>query len=76
MKGQQADGFGRLSDVLLVTTRGGGGSKYLGWGYNADAKYTCEGPCEVRIDYFTEWDPAGDNKKYERKARHPVQPEK
>ncbi|NOZ86177.1 MAG: transglutaminase [Deltaproteobacteria bacterium] len=76
LPGQQADGFGRLPDVVLVTTRGGGGSKYLEWNYDANAKYTCDGPCKVDIDYFGEWEPGTKDKAagYRRLERENIKP--
>jgi transglutaminase-like putative cysteine protease/sugar lactone lactonase YvrE len=54
---ERADAFGHLQGVFLVTTRGGGGSKYLTWKYNSDERWTCRGRCEVAVETIAEWVP-------------------
>jgi sugar lactone lactonase YvrE len=54
---ERADSFGYLSNRLLVTTLGGGGSDYLGWGYNANERWTSKGRCKVVVENFAEWTP-------------------
>ena len=39
----------------MITTRGGGGSKYLGWKYNSDEKWSCKGRCRVQVENIAEW---------------------
>jgi len=53
----QAKYFGFLNNRFLITTMGGGGSEYLEWGYNANARWTGIGKCKVNIEYFGEWSP-------------------
>ena len=53
----QADSFGSLSNSVLITTIGGGGSEYLEWGYNANEKWTSIGKCKVVVENFGEWSP-------------------
>lgn len=53
----KARSFGFLKNRFLITTAGGGGSEYLEWGYNANAKATSIGRCKVDIEYFGEWTP-------------------
>jgi len=53
----QAKYFGFLNNRFLITTMGGGGSEYLEWGYNTNARWTGEGRCKVEIEYFGEWTP-------------------
>ncbi len=53
----QARYFGFLNNRFLITTAGGGGSKYLEWGYNANQKYTSRGRCKIAVEYFGEWTP-------------------
>ncbi len=56
---EQADSFGSLSNTVLITTVGGGGSEYLEWGYNAAEKWTSTGKCKVVVENFGEWSPVG-----------------
>lgn len=53
----RADYFGFLNNRFLITTLGGGGSEYLEWGYNTNARYTARGKCKVEMEYFGEWTP-------------------
>lgn len=53
----QARYFGYLANRFLITTSGGGGSKYLEWGYNANAAWTSKGRCKISVEYFGEWSP-------------------
>ena len=57
--------FGFLDNRYLITTHGGGGSEYLEWGYNTNARWTGEGRCKVVVEYFGEWTPVekGDGEK-------------
>jgi hypothetical protein len=54
---RRANSFGFLNNRYLITTIGGGGSRYLGWGYNADEKWTSEGRCKIVVEYYGEWTP-------------------
>ncbi len=51
----RADAFGHLEPAFVITTRGGGGSKYLGWKYNSDEKWSCKGRCRVQVENIAEW---------------------
>lgn len=53
----QANSFGYLSNGVLITTVGGGGSEYLEWGYNANERWTSKGKCKVVVENFGEWTP-------------------
>ena len=53
----RADAFGHLEPAFVITTRGGGGSKYLGWKYNSDERWVCKGKCEVQVENIAEWEP-------------------
>lgn len=53
----RAEGFGLITADFLITTHGGGGSKYLGWNYNANEKYSCAGRCKVDVEGIAEWEP-------------------
>jgi len=44
----------------LITTIGGGGSKYLEWNYNSNAIWRSKGPCNVETERFGEWSPLGE----------------
>jgi hypothetical protein len=53
-----AEPLGRLEDRFLITTVSAGFSNELDWGYNTDARYACEGRCQVFSDAVGEWSPA------------------
>ncbi|MBD3402016.1 transglutaminase [candidate division GN15 bacterium] len=53
----QAKAFGSLSNGVLITTVGGGGSEYLEWGYNANERWQSRGKCKVVVENFGEWTP-------------------
>ncbi|MBU0755726.1 MAG: transglutaminase [Planctomycetes bacterium] len=53
----QLKGIGWVADTLFITTRGGGGSEYLGWTYNAETKWTTRGRCRVETEQIAEWEP-------------------
>jgi len=53
----KATHFGNLSNRFLITTQGGGDSKYLGWYYNCNEAYTSDPQVEVNIEAFGEWEP-------------------
>jgi YVTN family beta-propeller protein len=52
-----ADALGHLDAHLLVTTVSGGQSEHLDWGYNTNARFACEGRCQVFSDAVGEWSP-------------------
>lgn len=47
--------FGTLVPRFVITTRGGGGSKHLGWSYNSFARTTCRGRCKVVERNYADW---------------------
>ncbi|MCK4250239.1 transglutaminase [candidate division WOR-3 bacterium] len=49
--------FGALSGKHLITTLGGGGSKYLAWRYNSAAEWTFKGKVKVHLENIAEWEP-------------------
>jgi hypothetical protein len=55
---ERADSFGHVSNRLLITTAGGGGSEYLEWGYNDNERWTSTGRAKVVTENFAEWSPA------------------
>ena len=55
----QALRFGHIGNHVLITTQGGGDSRYLGWTYNCAEKLKCEPKTKVRITAFGEWEPVG-----------------
>jgi len=59
---QRADAFGNLQGVFMITTRGGGGSRLLDWGYNSNERWTCRGRCEVKVESIAEWAPAAESR--------------
>jgi transglutaminase-like putative cysteine protease len=54
---ERADSFGHVSNRLLITTAGGGGSEYLEWGYNNNERWTSTGRAKVVVENFAEWSP-------------------
>jgi hypothetical protein len=70
--GMRARYFGHLANRFLITTVGGGGSKYLDWGYNANEKWTSKGRCKVEVEAFGEWTPVSES---ESQALSPGDPE-
>lgn len=55
---ERFNSWGRVSNRLLITTAGGGGSEYLEWGYNGNDRWTSEGRTKVIVENFAEWAPA------------------
>lgn len=53
----QARSFGYLNNVFLITTQGGGDSKYLGWDYNSHDTWEADGPVQLRVEKIAEWNP-------------------
>ncbi|MBN2364563.1 MAG: transglutaminase [Calditrichaeota bacterium] len=52
--------IGMLSNRFLITTQGGGDSKYMGWYYNTYETYSVDPKVQVNIETFGEWDPVED----------------
>ncbi len=52
-------GIGGLSNRFVITTSGGGGSKYMEWYYNSNAQWTCKGRCDVQDLHIGDWYPKG-----------------
>ncbi len=55
---RRQDAFGHLTPDFLVTTQGGGGSRYLRWTYNHHLRWTCKGRCLVKAEAIAEWSPS------------------
>lgn len=68
----RSDAFGHLEPAFLITTEGGGGSRYLTWKYNSDERWVCRGRCNVAVENIAEWEPAGAHKQGGAKARFTV----
>ena len=54
---EQAAAFGGIANRFLITTEGGGSSEYLGWNYNAEARWTTTGKCRIKVESIAEWSP-------------------
>ncbi len=52
----QANFFGHLSNRFLITTINGGGSRYMGWNYNANEKWVADPKTEVHIQTVADWE--------------------
>ncbi len=55
-QGDRCVSFGGIANRFLITTRGGGDSTLMHWGYNAEVDYRTEGKANVRVEGFAEWD--------------------
>jgi len=55
----QAMNIGHLSNRFLITTHGGGDSKYLGWYYNYNQQFKADAQLLINIETFAEWQPLG-----------------
>jgi transglutaminase-like putative cysteine protease/glutamine cyclotransferase len=53
----QAHAFGMLTNRFFITTHGGGDSKYLGWSYNYNSRFSYVGKVNVVADAFGLWEP-------------------
>lgn len=58
---ERAARIGGLANRFLITTQGGGDSKYLGWYYNCNEQYISYPQVEVNIEAFGEWEPLEDS---------------
>jgi hypothetical protein len=54
---KQAQAFGGIENRFLITTTGGGDSKYMDWGYNLKQEWTAAGKTKVRVEDLAEWSP-------------------
>lgn len=54
---EQAGGFGKLDNRVLVTTQSPGGTQHLGWTYNVLVHSKCNGKCTVKEGAMAEWRP-------------------
>jgi len=54
---KQGEAFGDLPNRFLITTLGGGGSRYIGWDYNSTARWSCRGRCDVADLHLGDWFP-------------------
>jgi len=54
---EQAKCFGSLQNRFLITTIGGGGSKYLKWDYNSYSSYIAKGAVKVSTLKIGDWEP-------------------
>ncbi len=55
-QGERCFSFGGIANRFLITTVGGGNSKYLKWDYNVSVDYKTFGKANVRVESFAEWD--------------------
>jgi sugar lactone lactonase YvrE len=55
-QGERSFSFGGIANRFLITTRGGGNSEWMEWGYNAVTHYRTLGKANVREEGFAEWD--------------------
>ncbi len=55
-QGDRCFWFGGIENRFLITTRGGGDSTLLKWGYNHEIEYQTLGKANIRNERFAEWD--------------------
>ncbi len=55
-QGDRCFWFGGIENRFLITTRGGGASTWLQWGYNNETHYRTLGKANIRSESFAEWD--------------------
>ncbi|MEJ2635789.1 MAG: transglutaminase domain-containing protein [Calditrichia bacterium] len=55
----RAMNIGHLSNRFLITTQGGGDSRYMGWYYNSYETYQADPQLLINIESFGEWEPLG-----------------
>ncbi len=55
-QGDRCFWFGGIDNRFLITTRGGGDSDWINWGYNVEVAYKTQGKANVRTEGFAEWD--------------------
>ena len=55
-QGDRCFSFGGIANRFLITTRGGGASTRLNWGYDLETSYRTTGKANVRVEQFAEWD--------------------
>ncbi len=55
-QGERSFSFGGIANRFLITTRGGGDSRWMKWNYNAVVDYRTLGKANVRAEGFAEWD--------------------
>jgi len=55
-QGDRCFSFGGIANRFLITTRGGGASTWLNWGYDLETSYRTTGKANVRVEQFAEWD--------------------
>jgi transglutaminase-like putative cysteine protease/streptogramin lyase len=58
----RASAIGHLSNRPLITTQGGGDSKYLGWYYVSYENYQTDPQVIVSIETYGDWEPVSVNK--------------
>jgi DNA-binding beta-propeller fold protein YncE len=56
LQGDRCFSFGGIANRFLITTRGGGASEWLNWGYDLETAYRTKGKANVRVEQFAEWD--------------------
>ncbi len=59
----RGDAFSHVTADFIITTRSQGPSKYLGWSYNAAARWSCRGRCRVEEENIAEWTPLSRSKR-------------
>ncbi len=55
-QGDRCFWFGGIENRFLITTRGGGDSSLMKWGYNNLTDYRTVGKANIRNESFAEWD--------------------
>ena len=67
LPGERVLGIGNVASRYIITTEGGGGEKYLKFGYNYGSEWTGSGKCRIYEDAYGLWSWLGE-KKYNKPA--------
>lgn len=54
---EQAEAIGHWANKYIITTIGGGNSRYMGWTYNSNETWTSSGKCKIYTEDIGEWNP-------------------
>lgn len=62
LPGRKVLGIGNVAARYIITTKNGGGDKYLWFGYNYGFHWTSEGRCRIHEESYGMWSPWGEKK--------------
>jgi transglutaminase-like putative cysteine protease len=53
----RAEAIGHWGNKYIITTWGGGNSRYLSWTYNSYEEWITKGACKIYTEHIGEWNP-------------------